>query len=159
MRRMAYLMVLTATVACAGGSRGGGAATPPAPQQPTPQAPSSAAATVMRQAAEAEPPKPKDIDPTGSYGVALTYGGQPLSITVQFTRRDDGSLAGAVYADQVPSIPLSAITVSGKRVQASLTTPDGAAVVLDLTIDGDAVSGSWRASNGDGSQLSGRRIP
>lgn len=146
-------LLMASAAACAGGSTSSTPASAPAPQ------PASAAATVMRQAAEAEPPKPKDIDPTGSYGVALTYGGQPLSVTLQFTKRDDGSFTGAIYADQVPAIPLNAVTVSGKRVQATLTSPEGAAVTLDLTIEGDAVSGSWRASNGDGSALSGRRIP
>ena len=143
--------------ACAAGSTGPG------------PAPAPAASTVMQQATKvvppapvvpAEPPKPKDIDPTGTYAVSLTYGGQPLTVTLQMGKRADGTYGGAISVDQVPDpIPLTTVSVSGNRVLAGLNSPDGSAVTLEFTIAGDDLSGSYRASSGDGSPISGKRIP
>lgn len=49
--------------------------------------------------------------------------------------------------------------MTGKRVQATLSSPDGSEVTLDLVIEGDDVSGSWKASSGDGSPVFGKKIP
>jgi len=114
----------------------------------------------MQQAAQAEPPKPKVVDLSGRYAVSLTYGGTPLGVVIQIGKREDGTYAGMVTADQTEQpIPLTTITVTGKRVQATLTSPDGAAVTMDFTIDGEDVTGKWAASNGDGSTMSGKKIP
>ena len=159
--------------ACAGGSAGSGPAAAPAPAPapaPTPAAApktastspavAPAAATVMKQAAQAEPPKPKDVDPSGMFAVSLTYGGAPLTLTLQIAKRSDGTFGGAIVVDQAPQpIPLNTVAVSGKRVQATLSSPDGSEVTMDFTIEGDDLSGTWRASSGDGSPISGRKIP
>ncbi|MDA1081126.1 MAG: hypothetical protein O2973_05510 [Gemmatimonadetes bacterium] len=113
----------------------------------------------MKMAAKAEPPKPKDIDATGTYSVSLAYGGQPVGVTLEIAKQADGSLGGAIYADQVPAVPLTSVTVTGNRVQASLVTPDGANATLDFTIEGAALKGKWSASNGDGSEISGTKLP
>jgi hypothetical protein len=155
--------LVAVVVACAGGSVGTPPASTPAPAPaPTtrqPAAPAPAATTVMQQAAQAEPPKPRDIDPSGSYGVSLTYGGQPIDITLQLWKNEDGSLGGSVAAEGIPTIPLNSVAVSGKKVTATLTSPDGAAVSMEFTIDGVDLSGSWRSSAGDGSTMSGKKIP
>lgn len=148
MRSLLIAASASLTAACAGGSAAGSAS-----------APAPAATTVMQQAAQAEPPKPKDIDPTGSYHAELTYGGMPISITIYLAKRDDGSWGGSITADQVPALPLFNITVSGKKVTASMTSPDGAAVTMEFTIDGANLAGSWRASTGDGSPISGKKNP
>ena len=114
----------------------------------------------MQQAAQAEPPKPKAIDPSGLYYVSLTYGGMPLSVALQITKRSDGAYSGAISVDQVPQpIPLNTIEVNGKRVVATLSSPDGATVTLDFTVEGVDLTGTYRASNGDGSPLSGKKQP
>lgn len=150
MRSLLLAATTTLTAACAGGSAAG---TAPAP------APAPAATTVMQQAAQAEPPKPRDIDPTGSYGVQLTYGGMPINLTLYLAKRDDGSWGGSITADQVPTIPLANVTLSGKTVTASLTSPDGAGVTMEFTIEGADLTGSWRGTNGDGSAMTGKKLP
>lgn len=113
------------------------------------------------QTAQAEPPKPKSMDPTGVYYVSLSYGGMPLAVTLQITKRTDAAgYGGAISVDQVPQpIPLNTIEVAGKRVVATLSTPDGATVTLDLTIEGLDVSGSYKSSTGDGSPVTGKKVP
>ncbi len=161
MKSSLSFLIAAACTACAGGSSGAAPGGSPAPAAPA----ASATTAVMQQAAQAaqvaqpEPPKPKDIDPTGSYAVSLTYGGQPVSFTLELARQADGTYTGTIYVEQTPPIPLANITVNAKRVLASLTTPDGSTATMDFTIDGADVTGSWRGSNGDGSQLSGRKIP
>ena len=137
--------------ACAGGSAGSNPGAAPTP--------AAATATVMRQAAQTEAPKPRDVDPVGSYTVSLLFGGQAVDVTLEIVKRPDGQLGGAVYADQTPPIPLVSVTVSGQRVQASLTTPDGSGAMLDFTLDGDELAGTWSAASGDGSKISGRKLP
>jgi hypothetical protein len=150
MRPLLIAAAASLTAACAGGSAGG---TVPAP------APAPAATTVMQQAAQAEPPKPRDIDPTGTYGVQLTYGGMPISVTLYLAKRDDGTWGGSITADQVPAMQLSNITLTGKKLSASMTSPDGAAVTMEFTIDGVDLTGSWRGANGDGSPMVGKKTP
>ena len=103
---------------------------------------------------------PKPFDPTGMYAVTLTYGGMPLAVTLQLNKRPDGTFAGAIVVDQVPEpIVFHTVTVTGTRVHAGLTSPDGSAVTLDFTITGDELTGTYQASSGDGSALNGKRIP
>ena len=143
--------------ACAGGSAGPDPAAAPTPAA-APAA--AAAATVMKQAAQAEPPKPKAFDPSGMYSVSITYGGMPLVLTLQLGKQADGSFGGAIVVDQVPQpIPLNTVAVTGKRVVATLSSPDGSEVTMDFTIAGNDLTGTYRASGGDGSPSAGKKIP
>lgn len=148
MRSLMIAATASLTAACAGGSAAG-----PAP------APAPAATTVMQQAAQAEPPKPRDIDPTGSYAVNLTYGGMPISVTLWMGKADTGAWTGSITADGVPTITLGDITLSGKKVTATMTSPDGVGVTLEFMIEGADLTGSWRGSNGDGSPMTGKKLP
>ena len=114
----------------------------------------------MQQAAKAEPPKPKAFDPSGMYTVSITYGGNPLVLTLQLGKQPDGSFGGAIVVDQVPQpIPLNTVAVTGKRVVATLSSPDGSEVTMDFTIEGNDLTGTYRASSGDGSAIVGKKIP
>lgn len=152
------LMTMTAA-ACAGSSAGPAPAGSPVPEPPRP---APAATTVMRRAAEATPPKPAiatEEDLGGSYGVSLSYGGQPLDLTLQLGKRPDGTWGGSVYVEQAGTIPFRAVMVDGNAVQASLNSPDGAQVSMEFRIEKSDLSGAWTSSNGDGSPLRGRRLP
>ena len=166
MRQVILLGLATISAACAGGSTGTSQSPAPAaapvaaPVSPQPAPATPAIQQVMRQAAAAEPAKPKDIDLTGNYNVGLTYGGQALSIYLQLWKKEDGSgYTGSISAEQVPTIPLANVAVSGKKVTANLQSPDGSAITMEFTIDGDAVDGSWRSNSGDGSNITGKRAP
>jgi hypothetical protein len=116
----------------------------------------------MQQAATASaaPAAVKDIDPSGNFNVALSYGGQPLNIYLQMWKRTDGSgYSGSISAEGVPTITLNAVTVKGSAVTATLSAPDGAAITMDFTISGNDLSGSWKSNTGDGSQMTGKRAP
>ena len=140
--------------ACAGGSTGSAPAAAPAP--------APAATTVIQQAAKVsapEAPKPA-LDLSGGYSVSLTYGGMPLAVFLQLVKRTDGTYSGSVSVDQVPQpIPLNLVEADGKKVHATLNTPDGVVVSLDFTVEGDNLTGTYKASNGDGSALSGKKVP
>lgn len=159
--RTTFLALLTlSAAACAGGPAPAGS---PAPEQPQP---APAATTVMRRAAEAtppvpppQPPAPVEEDIGGSYGVSLSYGGQALDVTLQLGKRDDGTWGGSIYVDQAGTIPFNAVTVKGNVVQASLNSPDGSQVTMEFRIENGELTGAWRSSSGDGSQLRGRKLP
>lgn len=159
MRPTILALLTLSAAACAGGSAG------PAPggtPSPAPTEPAPAATTVMRQAAEATPPKPPAPaveDLGGSYGVSLSYGGQPLDLTLQLGKREDGTWGGSIYVEQAGTIPFNAVTVQGNAVQASLNSPDGSQVTMEFRIEKGDLTGAWRSSNGDGSQLRGRKLP
>jgi hypothetical protein len=155
MRSILILGLATLSAACAGG--GGGTSQAPAPAP----ASSPAAQEVMRQAATAPAPAVKDIDPSGNYNVGLTYGGQALTTYLQIWKKEDGTgYAGRITAEGVPTpLPLMNIVVAGKKVTAALNAPDGAAITMEFTIDGDDLSGSWRSNTGDGSGMQGKRAP
>ena len=160
MRSSLTLATLALTAACAGSSGPGPAAAPPPQAAPTPAPAPTAAAPRQAAATAAAPTAAKDIDPTGNYNVSLTYGGMPLTLYLQLWKKEDGTgFTGGISAEQVPNIPLNSVAVSGKKVTATLSSPDGSAISMEFTIDGEALSGSWRSSGGDGSQMSGRRAP
>ena len=149
--------------ACAGGSAGPAPAAAPAPV--------AAPAPAARQAAPTPTPAPapapaaapaaaKAFDPSGAYSVSITYGGMPLVITINLGKRADGSYGGAITVDQVPDpIPLTSVTVTANRVQATLNSPDGATVSMDFTITGADLTGAYKSSNGDGSAMAGKKLP
>jgi hypothetical protein len=154
------LLALSAilTAACAGGSAAPPAPAPaPAPSAPAAQAPAQPAARPATPPAAPAKDEAKS-DPTGSFGISLSYGGQALGATLTVTQKDDGTYAGSLYVEQAGTIPFNTVSVSGNKVQASLSSPDGSNVGIEYTVEGDALSGSWRSSAGDGSQISGRRI-
>jgi hypothetical protein len=159
MRSLLVFSVVTLATACAGG---GGSSQAPAPAAAPASAP-PAAQQVMQQAAaaSAEPAKPKDIDPSGNYNVGLTYGGQAITVYLQLWKKEDGNgYSGQLTAEGVPTpIPLMNIAVAGKKVTANLNSPDGSAISMEFTIDGDNVNGSWRSGSGDGSAMTGKRAP
>ena len=157
MRRMVFTIVAGLTAACAGASAASAPAPAPAPAPPPPPA----ATTVMRQAAQAaqtEPTRPRETDAAGEYAVGLTYQGQAITVTLQLAKDGSGAWTGRILADQVPPIPLYDVRRAGDTFTASLTSPDGAAVVMEFTITGDDVNGQFKAASGDGSPMTGKRI-
>lgn len=115
----------------------------------------------MQQAAQAAAPvpeTPKDIDPTGTYSVSLAYQGQPITVTMHLGKADTGGWIGTVLAERIPAMSLLGIKVSGKKVTAGMTTPDGALVAMDFTIDGTDLAGSWKSAV-DGSPMTGKKLP
>ncbi|HVZ50001.1 MAG TPA: hypothetical protein VG916_14535, partial [Gemmatimonadaceae bacterium] len=97
-------------------------------------------------------------DLAGDYGVSIAYGGQPLEITLSLARKDDGTMAGSIYVEQAGTIPFNTVNVDGKHVTASLSSPDGANVTMDFTIDAGTLTGNWSSSAGDGSAMRGKKI-
>jgi hypothetical protein len=159
MRSLVVFSLASLATACAGG---GGSTQAPAPAA-APASASPAAQQVMQQAAaaSAEAAKPRDIDPSGNYNVGLTYGGQPTNVYLQLWSKEDGSgYAGQITAEGVPTpIPLMNIKIAGKKVTGNLNSPDGSAITMEFTIDGDTLNGAWRSGSGDGSAMSGKRAP
>ena len=139
-RRCFAILGASLLAACAGGT-----GAPPG------AAPAPAATSVMQQAARAEVPAPKNVDLTGDYGVSIAYGGEPLSVTLSLFTNDDGTPGGSIYAEQAGTIPFTKVLVTGTRVQAALSAPDGSAVTMDFTIEAGVLNGTWSSSNGDGS--------
>ncbi len=119
----------------------------------------------MRQAADAAPPKAPEpaksaeSDIAGSYGVSLSYGGQPIDATLYLGKREDGTWGGSLYVEMAGTIPFNSLTVKENVVQATLSSPDGSVVSMEFKVEGVDLTGAWRSSGGDGSQVRGRKLP
>ena len=145
------LIVAFGAGACAPPSTSGAVA-PPSPQL----APASPAAAPQPSAVSSS--NVKDIDPVGTYSVNLTAQGNPLTVTAKIERRADGSLGGSVTSDVTPPLSINSVLVNGKTMRVSVTGPNGEEAILNLTLDGDQLSGDWTMGN-DGSPVSGKKLP
>ena len=129
-----------------------GAVAPPSPQL-APPLPAAAPQPIAVSSSNV-----KDIDPVGTYSVNLTAQGNPLTVTAKIERRADGSLGGSVTSDVTPPLAINSVRVNGKTMRVSVTGPNGEEAILNLTLDGDQLSGDWTMGN-DGSPVSGKKLP
>ena len=147
-RRSFLLLAACGTAACASPASTG-AASSPAPTMPT---------AGQQSSMPPAPPPVADIDPVGTYAVNLTAQGNPMSVNAKIERRPDGGYGGTVTSDVTPPLPITSVRVKGKTMRVAVNGPDGVEAILNLTVDGDLVSGDWKMGS-DGSAVSGKKLP
>lgn len=106
-------------------------------------------------AAPAPPPAPA-WSPAGKWTVGLTAQGQMMEVTIELVKLPDGSWSGSIGTAQFGTIPLSKVTLEGKRMVATFPVPTGDMGSMTLNFDGDIAEGEW-SMPGDGSKVNGRR--
>ena len=147
-RHMFLLLTACGTAACASPASTG-AASSPAPIVPT---------TGQQSSMPSAPPPVADIDPVGSYAVNLTAQGNPITVNAKIEKRPDGTYGGIVTSDVAPPLPITSVRVKGKTMRVAVNGPDGVEAILNLSLDGDIVSGDWKMGS-DGSAVSGKKLP
>jgi hypothetical protein len=100
----------------------------------------------------------KDIDPVGTYTVYLTAQGNAMTTTTRIDKKEGGGYTGSITADGIPPLPVTSVSVTGKKVKLTLTAPDGSEAWIEMTVDGEDLTGSWGMAN-DGSKVTGKKSP
>jgi hypothetical protein len=119
-----------------------------------------AAAPMHGALAQSAPASPKttEIDPVGTYELSIVVQGTTMGSTVKIEKKADATLGGSVATEAYGTFPIEAVKVSGKTITISLSTQDGGAISIALTVEGDQVTGEWSMAN-DGSKITGKKLP
>ncbi len=116
----------------------------------------SIAGTPRLEPAPVAAPAPAPYSPAGKWTVGLVAQGQSMEVTLELVKLADGTWTGSIGTAQFGTIPLSKVTVEGKKMVASFPVPTGDMGSMTLNFDGDAAEGEW-SMPGDGSKVSGKR--
>jgi len=101
-------------------------------------------------------PTPPPYDPAGKWMVGITAQGQAMEVTVELVKLPDGTWTGSIGTAQFGTIPLSKVTIEGKKMVATFPVPTGDMGTMTLNFDGENAEGEW-SMPGDGSKVSGKR--
>ncbi len=116
---------------------------------PVPQSAPGAAVSTTTKVADA-------WSPAGKWSIGLVAQGQNMEVTLELVKLADGSWSGMIGTAQFGTIPLSKVTVDGKKMVATFPVPTGDMGTMTLNFDGDLAEGEW-SMPGDGSKVSGKR--
>jgi hypothetical protein len=121
---------------------------------------SSAPAPAPAPAAAAPAPAPAVtlVNPVGRWTVALTAQGQAFDMVMDLRAVQGDEFTGVLNSQAFPPIPINKATRAGNTMVIKITAPTGDEATINITFEGDTFSGDW-SMPGDGSRVSGRRIP
>jgi hypothetical protein len=137
------------STACASSSSAPAAATPAPAAAPT-AAPAAAAPAAARPATA--------TNPVGRWTIALTAQGQAFDFVMDLTHVSGDDFQGTIRSDAFPPMATNSAKRSGNTMMIKVTAPTGDEATFNIVFDGDTFSGEW-SMPGDGSRVSGRRIP
>ena len=118
----------------------------------------SGAATPAAEPAPMAAPAAIVVNPVGKWSVSLVAQGQMFDFEMNLAAAGNGTYTGTVTSQAFPPMPVTGATLIGNRLKFTVVAPTGDNATFDLLIEGDNLSGDW-AMPGDGSKVSGRRIP
>ena len=95
------------------------------------------------------------FDPAGRWNLMFDVGGQGLEVVMELVKTPDGGWGGSLRS-QMGDTPITKATLTGMKLEAEFTAPDGGGGAMTLTFDGTKVTGTWSAS-GMSSTLTGAR--
>lgn len=98
------------------------------------------------------------VNPVGRWAVALSAQGQALEVTLELRHIGGAEYGGGITSQMFPPIAVSKATLTGNVLRMTFVAPTGDEATMNATIEGDTFTGDW-AMPGDGSRISGRRIP
>lgn len=120
----------------------------------------SAETTPMAQATPvaSAPSAPALVNPVGRWSVALTAQGQALDMVMELRAVSGDEFTGVINSQAFPPMPINKATRTGNAMRIFITAPTGDEASINIIFAGDTFSGDW-AMRGDGSRVSGRRLP
>lgn len=98
------------------------------------------------------------VRPEGRWSVALTAQGQALDFVMELRQVNGPEYGGVVSSQMFPPMNINKATLTGNRMKISVTAPTGDEASFDIVFEGDVFTGDWQMP-GDGSRVSGKRIP
>lgn len=140
------LAILVAVAFLATAAAPSAAQVPPDRPPPAPPAPPAPAA----------PAAEKDVNPVGSYELSVVVQGQMIGSFVKIEKKDS-TFTGTVSTEAYGTFTIAALKVSGKTITLSIYAADGSPVTINMTLEGDQVTGDWSMA-GDGSRLTGKKL-
>ena len=121
--------------------------------------PSTTPAPAAAQPAAAQPaPAPAAVNPVGRWTVALSAQGQAFDFVMDLRHVSGDDYAGVINSQAFPPMPINSAKRSGNAMIIKITAPTGDEATINVVFEGDVFSGEW-SMPGDGSRVSGRRIP
>ena len=141
----------------AGCAKASTTATPaPAPAPVTPPVVAAPPVTPPPTTPPPTTPPAGAFDPTGTYELQLTFGGNPLPVTMELWKEKD-LWFGYVGNPNLGSADLTQFSMDGRWFKGTFVTQGGPTFVFEATVAANnTVSGKW-TGNGDGSNFSGRK--
>lgn len=153
---MPRLLIPAATLivaACAGASSTTTPVPTPAPAAPPP------AVVAPPPVVQTQPPPPPPtgvFDPTGTYELSLTFGGNPIPATMELWK-ENGAWRGYVGNPNLGSADLSTLATDGRWFKGTFVVSGGPTLTFEMEVNNDnTLKGSW-SGNGDGSNISGKK--
>lgn len=96
------------------------------------------------------------FNPSGSYTLDLSVGGQAVTMNFSVQKKADGSFEGVFKHEQIGVLPTTSFKVDGRKLTMSVVTEGGPATIT-LTVNKESiVEGEWHME-GDGSKISGKK--
>ena len=98
------------------------------------------------------------VNPVGRWAVALTAQGQAFDLLMELRLVQGDEYTGVITSQAFPPMPINKATRSGNAMMIRITAPTGDEATINIVFEGDTFSGEW-SMPGDGSRVSGRRVP
>lgn len=98
------------------------------------------------------------VNPVGRWTVALSAQGQAMDVVLELRHLSGAEYGGSITSQMFPPIAVSKATLVGNVMRMTFVAPTGDEATMNATFEGDTFTGDW-AMPGDGSRISGRRIP
>lgn len=108
--------------------------------------------------AAVQPAMPAMVNPVGRWAVALTAQGQAFDMVMDLRAVSGDEFTGVLNSQAFPPIPINKATRTGNSMVIKITAPTGDEATININFEGDTFSGDW-SMPGDGSRVSGRRMP
>lgn len=97
-------------------------------------------------------------NPVGRWTVALTAQGQAFDFLMDLRHVSGDEYSGTLTSQAFPTMPINKATRTGNSMMIKITAPTGDEATINIVFEGDTFTGEW-SMPGDGSRVSGRRVP
>jgi hypothetical protein len=100
-----------------------------------------------------------NVDPVGTYEFSTYANNQTVNGTLTISRSEEGELQALLDAPEADLPPLQAVSVEVKGKEVTLRIPLGEEgdLWIEVTIDGDDVTGQWFVGMESG-EITGKRV-
>ncbi len=98
------------------------------------------------------------VNPVGRWTVALTAQGQAFDFLMDLRLVQGDEYTGTLTSEAFPTMPINKATRAGNSMMIKITAPTGDEATINIVFEGDTFTGEW-SMPGDGSRVSGRRVP
>jgi hypothetical protein len=101
----------------------------------------------------------ENVDPVGTYQFSTFADNQTITGTLTISRSEEGELQALLDAPDadLPHLPAVSVEVKGKEVKLMIPMGQEGDLWIEVTIDGDDVTGQWFVGMESG-EITGKRV-